>query len=175
MKNATQEKMMIRKILMARSKHKNSTNFAGIPRHIIEHKSYKSIGYSARDLLILLAYQYKGKNNGNLVITWSLLKDYFGSNTTMYKARNSLYKAGFIVINAYGGKSGNGTKLPHLYALTWAPINELKGENNWMRYTHYEIDKTPLNYWRFGENPDIKSKEEIDMQFKKDIKKIRNP
>ena len=44
-----------------------------------------------------------------------------------------------------------------------------------MRYTHYEIDKTPLNYWRFGENPDIKSKEEIDMQFKKDIKKIRNP
>ena len=158
---------------MARSKHKNSTSFAGIPRHIIEHKSYISISYSARNLLFLLAYQYKGKNNGNLVITWSLLKDYFGSNTTMYKARNSLYTAGFIVINAYGGKSGNGTKLPHLYALTWAPINELKGENNWMRYTHYPIAKAPLNYWRFGENPDIKTKKEIDKQFKKDIKKIK--
>jgi len=166
---------MMMSMLMARSKHKNSISFAGIPRHIIEHKSYKDIGFAARALLTLLAYQYKGNNNGNLVITWSLLKDYFGSNTTMYKARNSLYKSGFIVINAFGGKSGNGTKMPHLYALTWASINELRGEGNWMRYTHYEIDKAPLNYWRYGENPDIKSKEEIDIQFKKDIKKIRNP
>ena len=67
MKNAAQEKMMTRKILMARSKHKNSNSFAGIPRHIIEHKSYKDIGFSAQTLLTLLAYQYKGNNNGNLI------------------------------------------------------------------------------------------------------------
>ena len=158
---------------MARSKHKNSTNFAGIPRHIIEHKSYKSIGYSARDLLILLAYQYKGKNNGNLVITWSLLKDYFGSNTTMYRARDSLYKAGFIVINAYGGQSGSGTKLPHLYALTWESIDQLKGDSNWMRYTHYPAKKAPLSYWKSGVNPDFKIKKERDNQYKKDVKKIK--
>ena len=95
---------------MARSKHKNTSSFAGIPRHIIEHKSFKSLGYAARSLLMNLAYQYKGKNNGNLVITWSLLDEWFGSNTTMYKARDSLDKAGFIVINAYGGRSGNGSK-----------------------------------------------------------------
>ena len=71
------------------------------------------------------------------------------------------------------GKSGNGTKLPHLYALTWAPINELKGENNWIRYTHYPIDRAPLNYWKSGQNPDIKSKEKRDNQFKKDLKKIK--
>ena len=63
---------------MARNKHKNTSSFAGIPRHIIEHKSYKSLGYAARSLLIHLAYQYKGKNNGNLVITWSLLSEWFG-------------------------------------------------------------------------------------------------
>ena len=158
---------------MARSKHKNTSSFAGIPRHIIDHKSFKSLGYAARSLLTLLAYQYKGKNNGNLVITWSLLDEWFGSNATMYKARDSLYKAGFIVINAYGGRSGNGTKLPHLYALTWETINELTGDNNWMRYTHYPTNKTPLNYWRFGENPNIKTKEERDKQFKRDVKKIK--
>jgi hypothetical protein len=91
----------------------------------------------------------------------------------MYKARDSLYKAGFIVINAYGGRSGNGYKLPHLYALTWETIHQLIGDNNWMRYTHYPTNKTPLNYWRFGENPDVKTKEERDKQFKKDIKKIK--
>ena len=73
------------------------------------------------------------------------MKDWFGSNTTMYKARDSLYKAGFIVINAYGGRSVNGMKLPHLYALTWATIDELNENNNLMRFTHYSTKKTPLN------------------------------
>ena len=158
---------------MARNNHKNSNSFAGIPRHIIEHKSFKSLGFASRALLILLAYQYRGKNNGDLVITWSLMKDWFGSNTTMYKARDSLYMAGFIVINAYGGRSGNGMKLPHLYALTWASIDEINENNNWMRFTHYSVKKPPLNYWRFGENPDIKTKIEKDSQFKKDVKKIK--
>ena len=45
---------------MARSKHKESANFSGIPRHIVEHSSFKSLGYSACKLLILLGYQYKG-------------------------------------------------------------------------------------------------------------------
>ena len=158
---------------MARSKHKKSANFAGIPRHIVEHSSFKSLGYSACTLLILLGYQYRGKNNGNLVITWSFMKDWFGSNTTMYRARDSLYKAGFIVFNAYGGKSGNGTKLPHLYAITWASIDALHGDNNWMRYTHYPANKAPLSYWKSGANPDIKTKKERDNQFKKDVKKIK--
>jgi hypothetical protein len=157
---------------MARSNHKQKDGFSGIPRRIIEHPSFKSLGYSASKLLILLGYQYRGKNNGNLVITWSLMKDWFGSNTTMFKARDSLYEAGFIVINAYGGRSGNGTRLPHLYALTWESIDQLKGDNNWMRYTHYPAKKAPLSYWKSGANPDVKTKEERDSQFKKDIKKI---
>jgi len=158
---------------MARNNHKQKESFAGIPRRIIEHPSFKSLGYSARSLLIQLGYQYRGKNNGNLVITYSLMKDWFGSNTTMYKARDSLYKTGFIVINAYGGRSGNGTKLPHLYALTWESIDPLKGDNNWMRYSHYPANKPPLSYWKSGVNPDVKTKKERDSQFKKDVKKIK--
>ena len=60
---------------MARINHKQKDGFSGIPRRIIEHPSFKSLGYSARSLLIQLGYQYRGKNNGNLVITWSLMKD----------------------------------------------------------------------------------------------------
>jgi hypothetical protein len=101
------------------------------------------------------------------------MKGWFGSNTTMFKARDCLYEAGFIVINAYGGRSGNGTKLPHLYALTWAPIDPLKGDNNWMRYSHYAAKQAPLSYWKSGVNPDVKTKKERDSQFKKDVKKIK--
>ena len=157
---------------MGTYKHKKSANFAGIPRQIVEHSSFKSLGYSACTLLILLGYQYRGKNNGNLVITWSIMKDWFGSNTTMYRARDSLYKAGFIVINAYGGRSVNGMKLPHLYALTWATIDELNENNNLMHYTHYPTQKAPLSYWKSGKNPDVKTRQERDIQFKKDIEKI---
>jgi len=103
------------------------------------------------------------------------LKDWFGSNTTMYRARDSLYKAGFIVFNAYGGKSGNGMKLPHLYALTWATIDELNEKYSLMRYTHYPIKKAPLNYWKSGNNPNIKTRRERNNQFKKDVKKIKKP
>jgi|TARA_B110000263_G_scaffold68795_1_gene59745 hypothetical protein len=158
---------------MARSNHIQKESFSGIPRRIIEHSSFKSLSYTAHTLLILLGYQYRGKNNGNLVITWSLMKGWFGSNTTMFKARDSLYEAGFIVINAYGGRSGNGTKLPHLYALTWESIDQLKSDSSWMRYTHYPAKKAPLSYWRSGVNPDVKTKKERDSQFKKDVKKIK--
>jgi hypothetical protein len=158
---------------MARINHKQKESFSGIPRRIIEHSSFKSLSYTAHTLLILLGYQYRGKNNGNLVITWSLMKGWFGSNTTMFKARDSLYEAGFIVINAYGGRSGNGTKLPHLYALTWESIDQLKGDSNWMRYTHYPANKAPLSYWKSGVNPDFKIKKERDNQYKKDVKKIK--
>ena len=42
-----------------------------------------------------------------------------------------------------------------------------------MRFKHYPTNKTPLNYWRTGINPDIKTKEERDKQFKRDVKKIK--
>ena len=157
---------------MARFKHKKGISFAGIPRDVVVHRSFKNLGYTARSLLILLAEQYRGKNNGNLTITWSIMSDWFGSNVTMYKARDELYKSGFIVINAYGGRSGSGTKLPHLYALTWELIDKLEGENNKMRYQHYPPRRSPLNYWKQDHNPDVKTKEERDEQFKKDLKKI---
>ena len=145
--------------------------FAGIPHYAMKCDSYISLSYSAKALLLELAYQYNGKNNGDLIITHSWFKSRgFKSNTTMYKARDELYQKGFIVINAYGGKSAGGKKLPTLYALTWASVNELKSKCNQFRFTHYPIDKNPLKYFIQGENPDYKPKKKKDKQYLKDIK-----
>ena len=91
----------------------------------------------------------------------------------MYSARDELYKKGFIVINAFGGRSAGGRKLASLYAITWQPVNELKEKNGEIRFTHYSTKKLALNYWMSGSNPDHKTKKERDDQYKRDIKKIK--
>ena len=158
---------------MGRFKHKPTKSFAGIPRFIINSDAFKILKGNEVKLLLMMAHYYNGKNNGDIAITMSIMKDWFNSNTTLYRARDGLYEKGFIVINAYGGRSAEGKKLPHLYALTWLPINDLKPCKWEMRFTHYTSDRPPVNYWKNGTNPDVKNEKQRDAQYKRDIKKIR--
>jgi hypothetical protein len=154
-------------------KHKPTKSFAGIPRHIVNSDAFKTLKGNEVKLLLMIAHFYDGKNNGDIAITMSILKDWFKSNTTLLRAKNGLLEKGFIVINAYGGRSAEGKKLPHLFALTWLPINDLKPGKWEMRFTHYTSNRPPLNYWKDGSNPDYKSEKQRDAQYKRDIRKIR--
>jgi hypothetical protein len=156
---------------MARYKHKNNGRFAGIPVYVIDSSNYKSLSGNAAKLLTILTRFYNSFNNGNLAITQSIIGEWMTKNT-MYSAKDELHKKGFIVINAYGGRSGWGRKLPSLYGLTFYPINELKAKKGELRYAHYDEGRTHLNYWAKGINPDYKTKKERDAQYKKDIKRI---
>lgn len=155
-----------------KSKHSKKPNFAGIPRYVMDTKAYKSLGGNAVKLLMCVAYQFKGKNNGDLLITHSFLKSYFKSNQTMYNARDELEKKGFIAINVYGGMSYGGYKRPTLYALTWLTVNDFRDlDKNTYLYSHLPIDKEPLKYFIDGNNPNYKNTKQKEVQFKKDIKK----
>ena len=157
---------------MARHKHKNKGRFAGIPISVVKSDAYKSLSGNAAKLLTILACFYNSNNNGNLAITQSIIGEWMTKNT-MYSAKDELHKKGFIVINAYGGRSAWGRKLPSLYGLTFYPMNELEEKNGELRFAHYPPDQSSLNYWREGKNPDYKTKKERDAQYKKDIKKIK--
>ena len=157
---------------MGRGKHKNIGRFSGIPNYVIDSDAYKSLGGNSIKLLTLLGRQFNSHNNGNLLITQSKIGDWITKNT-MYSAKDELYKKGFIVINAYGGRSYGGKKLPSLYGLTYYSMQELPDVNNEIRFAHYRPSLLPLNYWKDGENPDFKPKSKRDIQFKKDIKKIK--
>ena len=65
----------------------------------------------------------------------------------------------------------NGKKLPHLYALTWAPIDQVEDKTFNVRIFHYKSSNISLNYWMHGKNPDFKNQEERSRQYKRDIKK----
>ena len=159
---------------MGRFKHVNKGWFAGIPVSVVDSKAYKSLGGNAAKLLTILSRHYNSNNNGDLAITKSIIGDWMTKNT-MYSAKDELFRKGFIVINAYGGRSAFGRKLPSLYALTYYPMNELKERNGETRYAHYQPNQSSLNYWKKGANPDYKTKKQRDAQYKRDVKKLQYP
>ena len=157
---------------MGRYKHKNKGRFAGIPISVVKSDAYKSLSGNAAKLLTILACFYNSNNNGNLAITQSIIGEWMTKNT-MYSAKDELLLKGFIVTNAYGGRSAWGRKLPSLYGLTFYPMNELKEKDGELRFAHYPSSQNHLHYWSKGINPDYKTKQERDAQHKKDIKKIK--
>jgi len=158
---------------MARARHKKTKSFVGIPRYVVDTPAFQSLSGNAVKLLVNVAYQYMGNNNGDLLITHSFLKKHFKYGQTMYNARDELLEKGFIAINVYGGMSYGGYKRPTLYALMWESVDDFKNlEKNTYLYSHLPIDKEPLKYFIQGINPKYKNTKQRKSQFKKDIKKM---
>lgn len=112
----------------ARGRNARPRSFAGIPRAVIEHPDYQSLHGNAVKLLVDLAYQYRGKNNGDLTASWSVLKRRgWSSQTTLAKALKQLLGANLITCTRQG-KFMNPGGYPTLYALNWQPIDECGGK-----------------------------------------------
>jgi hypothetical protein len=73
-------------------------SFAGIPRIVMETDDFKGLHGNAVKLLLALAYQYRGKNNGDLTAAFSVMQKRFGfkNQTTLAKALKALIDAGMI-------------------------------------------------------------------------------
>ena len=144
--------------------------FASIDRYVIECDAFKSLRSSSVKLLLLMTCDYKGNNNGDLSAAYSKYKDYFGSNQTLFNARDELERKGFIAVNCYGGMSYGGYKLPTLYALTWLPVDDfINPEKNLFRCTHLPIGKE-LKYFIKGTNPKYKKPNKKKKQYLIDLK-----
>lgn len=112
--------------------------FAGIPHHVMDCENYQHIGAWKTRLLLELARQYNGFNNGDLSAPWSQLqKRGWKSKGTLNKAIKNLLHWGMIELSRQGGMHQCS-----LYALTWKNIDECKGK--------LEIAPTraPSNRWK---------------------------
>jgi hypothetical protein len=102
--------------------------FAGIPRIVMESEDFKGLSSSAKVILMVLAYQYRGSNNGDLTAAPAYLRNWgIRSKVTAQRASAELLEARLIVrtrdpifLNP-GGRCA-------LYALTWQPIDECNGK-----------------------------------------------
>ena len=84
---------------------RESGSFVAVPHAVLESEAYSRLGGWAVRLLLDLYSQYKGKNNGDLSMVWSLMNTKgWRSKDTLYNARDELNENGFIVLTRQGGK-----------------------------------------------------------------------
>ena len=133
---------------MGNRRARRTTSFAGIPRIVIESEEFRKLSGNAVRLVLALAYQYRGKNNGDLTLSWSVMHEKFGfrSPGTLQRAREEACKAGLVMQTRTGYFQNPGHRCA-LYALTWLPIDECPGKD-------LEVKPTRLAPRRFGGGKD---------------------
>lgn len=94
--------------------------FTGIVRSVFECPAFAALSPHACKLLLELAGQYRGDNNGNLTVAWAVVsKRGWRSKTTLWRCKAELIKAGFVYVT----RKGHMPSTCELLALTWFPLN----------------------------------------------------
>jgi hypothetical protein len=100
--------------------------YAYIPVEVLTSDAHKSLPYYARAVLVAIAAQYRGNNNGDLAMTWQTgLSFGIWSKSHLVASLSELQHRGLIQKTKQGGKKPLG---PTLYAITWQPIDDLRGK-----------------------------------------------
>lgn len=103
---------------------RNTAPFLSIPKEVTSSEAYISLGGWEVKLLVDIASQFNGKNNGDLTAAYSVMREKgWNSTGTLNKARKALLDAGLIQETRSGGRHRC-----TLYAVTWRGIDECKGK-----------------------------------------------
>lgn len=94
--------------------------FIALPHVIIQSPGYLSLSDAARALLIEIAFQYMGENNGQLLASLAKLRTRgWNSSDKLHRAKKELLEGGFIVETVKGGRPNYAS----WYAVIWWPLN----------------------------------------------------
>ena len=108
---------------MVGNRHKGrqyTESFTGIVHSVFESPAFTALSPHACKLLLELAGQYRGKNNGNLTVAWSVVsKRGWRSRSTLWRCKAELIKAGFVYVT----RKGHMPSTCELLALTWFPLD----------------------------------------------------
>lgn len=107
---------------------RTGASFVQIPHFVLESRQWGEMDAYAMKLLMELARQYKGSNNGDLSATAEMLKDRsatWSSKDTLPKKLRHLEDHGWIVKTRQGGRHVG----CNLYAITWWPIDACDGKH----------------------------------------------
>lgn len=115
---------------MARSKWKGGKAkrdggaFAALPHAVIASPGYRMASHTARSLLIDIAVQYTGSNNGRLTACEKYLKPMgWRSNDTVVRARRELIDCGLLIETRKGGFPNTAA----WFALSWHELDQAQG------------------------------------------------
>ena len=109
-----------------------------LPHYLIRHENFGKLSGNAVKLLVELAKEYNGYNNGDFSATYSILKKRgWKSKGTISRTISELIETGFIIKTRQGGKHRC-----NLYAFTLWNVDECKGKLDVMH------SKTASNEWK---------------------------
>jgi hypothetical protein len=108
---------------MSRPKFKGSKitePFVAVYRSVFESPAFTALSPHACKLLLELIGQYRGDNNGNLTVAWSIVsKRGWRSRSTLWRCKAELIEAGFVYIT----RRGHMPSTCELLALTWFALD----------------------------------------------------
>jgi hypothetical protein len=98
--------------------------FVALPHAVIDSQGYRSLGYAARALLVEIARQYRGDNNGRLLASRAYMLDRgWNSSDVLSRAKADLLKAGLIHETVKGRRPNKAS----WYACTWWKLDRHPG------------------------------------------------
>ena len=103
--------------------------FTLIPHAVMDNRDYVYLSYKSVKLLLDLAYQYRGKNNGDLTAAFSILRQRGWKREATIGAAIKELIAADLIIRTREGYFQNPKSRCALYALTWQPIDDCKGKD----------------------------------------------
>jgi hypothetical protein len=76
---------------------RDAGGFIALPWTVIDCAAYKNLSHPAKSLLLEIARQYRGTNNGKLIVTYAYLRTRgWTSSDTITRAKRELLNSGFI-------------------------------------------------------------------------------
>jgi hypothetical protein len=94
----------------------------------METDDFRLLSGSALKVFMMLLYQFRGNNNGDLSATAKMARKWgVASDQTLCKALKELQHANLIFQTRVGMFLNPGGRCA-LYALTWLPVDECKGK-----------------------------------------------
>lgn len=98
--------------------------FVALPHTYFDTEEFHALSARAVKLLIAIALQFNGTNNGDLCATFSTMRrSGFRSADQLRKALCELRAAGWVMTTRYGGRNR-----PALFAMTWLAIDPCGGK-----------------------------------------------
>lgn len=111
---------------MARNRNKGNRvgePFLALPYALLNSKKFTALSAQAVKLLLDVAQQYRGDNNGDLSAAWKLMKPRgWRSEETLHRAKHELIEAGFL----FETRKGHRPNVCSLFALTWRKLDDAK-------------------------------------------------
>lgn len=130
--------------LMKSKGRRESGPFIAVPRSILDSREYADLSSRAIRLLFDVYAQFRGYNNGDLSVAWSLMKPRgWTSKDQLTKARDELLEKGWLGIS----RRPRARRDPELYYLTFLAIDDCKGKLD------VQATVTPTNEWKNNSLP----------------------